>query len=46
MRSAPIPSDRCTFMLMGQLVETAPTDVLFTTPSDERTSRYIEGRYG
>jgi phosphate transport system ATP-binding protein len=38
-------SDRCSFMLSGQLVETAPTDVLFTAPRDERTSRYIEGRY-
>jgi phosphate transport system ATP-binding protein len=46
MQQARRVSDRCTFMLMGQLVETAPTDVLFTTPSDERTSRYIEGRYG
>jgi phosphate transport system ATP-binding protein len=46
MQQARRVSDRCTFMLMGQLVETAPTDVLFSTPSDERTSRYIEGRYG
>lgn len=46
MQQARRVSDRCTFMLMGQLVETAPTDVLFTTPSDERTARYIEGRFG
>jgi phosphate transport system ATP-binding protein len=46
MQQARRVSDRCTFMLMGQLVETAPTKVLFTTPSDERTARYIEGRYG
>jgi phosphate transport system ATP-binding protein len=46
MQQARRVSDRCTFMLMGQLVETAPTHVLFTTPGDERTSSYIEGRYG
>ncbi|MEQ1569879.1 MAG: phosphate ABC transporter ATP-binding protein [Myxococcota bacterium] len=46
MQQARRVSDRCTFMLMGQLIETAPTDVLFTTPSDDRTSRYIEGRFG
>ncbi|MEZ4241241.1 MAG: phosphate ABC transporter ATP-binding protein [Myxococcota bacterium] len=46
MQQARRVSDRCTFMLMGQLVETAPTHQLFTTPRDERTARYIEGRYG
>jgi phosphate transport system ATP-binding protein len=46
MQQARRISDRCTFMLMGQLVETAPTEELFTTPADERTARYIEGRFG
>jgi phosphate transport system ATP-binding protein len=46
MQQARRVSDRCMFMLMGQLVETAPTHELFTTPRDERTARYIEGRYG
>jgi phosphate transport system ATP-binding protein len=46
MQQARRVSDRCMFMLMGELVETAPTDRLFTTPRDERTARYIEGRYG
>jgi phosphate transport system ATP-binding protein len=46
MQQARRVSDRCVFMLMGQLVEVAPTERLFTAPSDERTSRYIEGRYG
>lgn len=39
-------SDRCAFMLMGELVELARTSELFTKPKDERTARYIEGRYG
>ncbi len=46
MQQARRVSDRCVFMLMGELVEFAPTDELFTVPRDERTSRYIEGRYG
>ena len=46
MQQARRISDRCMFMLMGQLVEAAPTDELFTFPKDERTARYIEGRYG
>jgi phosphate transport system ATP-binding protein len=46
MQQARRISDRCSFMLMGQLVEISPTHELFTTPADERTARYIEGRYG
>ena len=46
MQQARRISDRCMFMLMGELIETAPTADLFTTPKDERTGRYIEGRYG
>ncbi|MCA9489368.1 MAG: phosphate ABC transporter ATP-binding protein [Myxococcales bacterium] len=46
MQQARRVSDRCSFMLMGQLVETAPTADLFERPGDERTGRYIEGRYG
>lgn len=46
MQQARRISDRCMFMLMGRLVEAAPTDELFSTPKDERTARYIEGRYG
>lgn len=46
MQQARRISDRCMFMLMGQLVETAATHELFSTPKDERTARYIEGRFG
>ncbi len=46
MQQARRVSDRCMFMLMGELVEMSPTASLFTTPRDERTARYIEGRYG
>jgi phosphate transport system ATP-binding protein len=39
-------SDRTAFFLLGELVEDAPTDWLFTTPQDPRTADYIEGRFG
>ena len=46
MQQARRISDRCVFMLMGDLVEVGVTSELFTHPTDERTARYIEGRYG
>lgn len=46
MQQARRISDRCVFMLMGELVEVGQTAELFTNPTDERTARYIEGRYG
>jgi phosphate transport system ATP-binding protein len=46
MQQAARVSDRTAFMLSGALVETASTNVLFTTPSDERTEAYITGRFG
>jgi len=39
-------SDECIFMLLGELVEHRRTEDLFIKPQDERTARYIEGRYG
>jgi phosphate transport system ATP-binding protein len=46
MQQAARVSDRTVFMLAGELVETAPTRVMFTTPSDPRTEAYITGRFG
>ncbi len=34
------------FMLDGELVEHAETTKLFTNPSDERTERYVTGKFG
>ena len=34
------------FMLDGEVVEHAPTERIFTTPRDERTQRYVTGRFG
>jgi phosphate transport system ATP-binding protein len=34
------------FMLGGELIEHAPTNTIFTTPGDERTERYVTGKFG
>ena len=46
MQQAARVSDRTVFMLSGEMVETASTRVMFTTPSDSRTEAYITGRFG
>jgi phosphate transport system ATP-binding protein len=46
MQQAARVSDRTVFMLNGEMVETASTRVMFTTPSDPRTESYITGRFG
>ncbi|HET6680920.1 MAG TPA: phosphate ABC transporter ATP-binding protein PstB [Gemmatimonadaceae bacterium] len=46
MQQAARVSDRTAFMLGGQLVEVAPTGMLFTSPDDPRTESYITGRFG
>jgi phosphate transport system ATP-binding protein len=46
MQQAARVSDRTAFMLLGELVETAPTSDIFTTPHDPRTEAYITGRFG
>jgi phosphate transport system ATP-binding protein len=46
MQQAARVSDRTAFMLNGDMVEVAPTGVMFTTPSDPRTEAYITGRFG
>jgi len=46
MEQAARISDRCAFMLLGELVEFAETQAIFEKPSDRRTEEYITGRYG
>jgi phosphate transport system ATP-binding protein len=46
MAQARRASDECIYMLLGEIVEHAPTEELFYSPKDERTEAYIEGRYG
>jgi phosphate transport system ATP-binding protein len=46
MQQAARVSDSTVFMLDGEVVEHAPTTDLFTTPKDERTERYVTGKFG
>jgi phosphate transport system ATP-binding protein len=46
MQQAGRVADSTVFMLDGQVVEHAPTQQLFTNPSDERTERYVTGKFG
>ncbi|MBC7339298.1 MAG: phosphate ABC transporter ATP-binding protein [Firmicutes bacterium] len=44
MQQAARASDLTAFILDGELVEWAPTEILFTSPRDPRTEAYITGR--
>ena len=46
MQQAARISDRTAFFLLGELVECAPTQELFSRPADRRTEDYITGRFG
>ena len=46
MQQAARVSDFTAFFYMGALVEMDRTDVLFTTPREDRTEAYITGRFG
>ena len=46
MQQAARISDRTAFFLLGEMVEYGETPQLFAKPQDERTERYITGRFG
>jgi phosphate transport system ATP-binding protein len=46
MQQAARVSDTTAFMLSGELVEHGPTSDMFTNPGDERTERYVTGKFG
>ncbi|MFY8273627.1 phosphate ABC transporter ATP-binding protein PstB [Pseudoalteromonas sp. SSDWG2] len=46
MQQAARVSDQTAFMYMGELIEYADTNTLFTTPNKKKTEDYITGRYG
>jgi phosphate transport system ATP-binding protein len=46
MQQAARVADTTAFMLNGELVEHAPTDKIFSTPSDSRTEEYVTGKFG
>jgi phosphate transport system ATP-binding protein len=39
-------ADYASFLLQGEMVETAPGRRIFTNPSDKRTEDYVTGRFG
>jgi phosphate transport system ATP-binding protein len=39
-------ADDTAFFLLGEMVETGPTQKMFTVPMDKRTNDYITGRFG
>jgi phosphate transport system ATP-binding protein len=46
MQQAARVSQLTAFFHLGTLVETGPTEKIFTAPSDQRTQDYITGRFG
>jgi phosphate transport system ATP-binding protein len=46
MAQAARVSQRTSFFHLGRLVESGPTEEIFTMPRDERTQDYITGRFG
>ena len=46
MAQARRATDECIYMLMGKIIEHAPTQDLFLNPKNKETEMYIEGRYG
>ncbi len=46
MQQATRISDKTAFFLLGEVVEFADTDKLFSMPADKRTEDYITGRFG
>ncbi|MEH3053665.1 MAG: phosphate ABC transporter ATP-binding protein PstB [Patulibacter minatonensis] len=46
MQQAARVADRTAFFLLGDLVEVADTQTIFTNPSDTRTEEYVSGKFG
>jgi phosphate transport system ATP-binding protein len=46
MQQAARVADTTAFFLEGELIEHAPTDQVFTNPSDSRTEQYVTGKFG
>jgi phosphate transport system ATP-binding protein len=46
MQQAARVADTTAFMLLGELVEHAPTEKIFSNPGDTRTEEYVTGKFG
>jgi phosphate transport system ATP-binding protein len=46
MQQAARVSDTTAFFWLGKLVESGPTDRIFTNPAEKLTGDYVTGRFG
>jgi phosphate transport system ATP-binding protein len=46
MQQAARVSDHTAFFYLGELVESGPTEKIFTNPSEQRTEDYVTGKFG
>jgi phosphate transport system ATP-binding protein len=46
MQQAARVADTTAFMLLGELIEHAPTEKIFSNPGDSRTEEYVTGKFG
>lgn len=46
MQQAARISDKTAFFLLGEVIEYAPTEELFSRPKEKKTENYITGRFG
>jgi phosphate transport system ATP-binding protein len=46
MQQAARVADTTAFMLLGELIEHAPTEKIFSNPGDTRTEEYVTGKFG
>jgi len=46
MQQATRIADKTAFFLLGEMLELAPTEELFSNPKNEKCERYITGRFG
>lgn len=46
MQQATRVSDETVFFLLGEVIESAPTEQLFSMPKNKKTEDYISGRFG
>ncbi|MDO9357265.1 MAG: phosphate ABC transporter ATP-binding protein PstB [Solirubrobacteraceae bacterium] len=46
MQQAARVADRTAFFLLGDLIEVAETNTIFTNPGDPRTEEYVSGKFG
>ncbi len=46
MQQAARVADYTSFLMLGELVEHGPSEIIFTNPKQSKTEDYITGRFG